>query len=167
MTEWLNIGVGIIQLFCAIAISVLALYLGFRTFNKITKDIDEVKELARGNVAMGILVAAIFVAIALVVQSGVQGIVVGAGKASADGIFTTDGIIDLSFAVFQLVAGVLLAAGAIYLALKIFIRLNDQIDEFNEIKKGNIAVALMMAGMILAVAVIVHTGVIGITKALL
>jgi uncharacterized membrane protein YjfL (UPF0719 family) len=36
-----------------------------------------------------------------------------------------------------------------------------------EIKKGNVAVALMMAGVIVSTAIIIQSGVIGITSALL
>jgi hypothetical protein len=41
---------------------------------------DYEKELSKGNPAVGIIVAAVFVAIALVVQSGVSGLSVGIGK---------------------------------------------------------------------------------------
>ncbi|MFY9799971.1 MAG: DUF350 domain-containing protein [Methanoregula sp.] len=41
------------------------------------------------------------------------------------------------------------------------------VDEFEEIRKGNVAVALEMGGVIIAVAVIIQSGVIGITAALI
>jgi len=40
-------------------------------------------------------------------------------------------------------------------------------DEYAELKKGNVAVALMMAGVIVATAIIIQSGVIGITSALI
>ncbi|MDP3105172.1 MAG: DUF350 domain-containing protein, partial [Candidatus Methanoperedens sp.] len=65
---------GIIQLVIAILLAVAALYIGFSVMGRITKGIDEEKELAKGNTAIGILVASVFVSIGLVVQSGVTGI---------------------------------------------------------------------------------------------
>lgn len=161
-----NAVIGIIQLIIAVILAVVALYIGFSVFGKITKDVDEQKELAKGNVAFGIVVAAIFVAIAVVVQSGVAGISVGIGKASALGFTSVDGMIAISVAIIQLVLGVLLAVGAIYLALNILDKLTKGVEEFEELKKGNVAVALEMAGVIIAVALIIQSGIVGITTAL-
>jgi uncharacterized membrane protein YjfL (UPF0719 family) len=161
-----NAAVGIIQLIIAVILAVVALYIGFSVFGKITKDVDEQKELAKGNVAFGIVVASIFVAIAVVVQSGVAGISVGIGKASALGFTSVDGLIAISVAIIQLVLGVLLAIGAIYLALNIFDKFTKELQEFEELKKGNVAVALEMAGVIIAVALIIQSGIVGITTAL-
>ena len=161
-----NAAVGIIQLIIAVILAVVALYIGFSVFGKITKDVDEQKELAKGNVAFGIVVSSIFVAIAVVVQSGVAGISVGIGKASALGFTSVDGLIAISVAIIQLILGVLLAIGAIYLALNILDKLTKGVEEFAELKKGNVAVALEMAGVIIAVALIIQSGIVGITTAL-
>jgi uncharacterized membrane protein YjfL (UPF0719 family) len=59
-----------------------------------------------------------------------------------------------------------LAVWIIYLALNIFDKLTKGIDEFEEIRKGNVAVALEMAGVVVATAIIVQSGVIGITSSL-
>jgi uncharacterized membrane protein YjfL (UPF0719 family) len=161
-----NVVVGLIQLIISIIFAVLALYIGFAVLSKINKNMDEEKEIARGNVAVGIIVASVFVAIALVVQSGVSGLSVGINKALNEGIFTVDGLLAIGTAFIQLILGIVLAVGAIYLALYILDKLTKGVDEFEEIKKGNIAVALMMGGVIIAVAVIIQSGVIGITAAL-
>jgi uncharacterized membrane protein YjfL (UPF0719 family) len=167
MVLLLNAAVGIVQLVIAILFAVVALYIGFLVLGWITKGIDEEKELAKGNAAVGILVASVFIAIALVVQSGVSGLSVGINKALSLGIFTPDGIITVVVAIVQLVLGIILAIGGIYLALNILDRLTKGVEEFEELKKGNVAVALEMAGVIIAVAVIIQTGVIGITTAIL
>jgi uncharacterized membrane protein YjfL (UPF0719 family) len=161
-----NVAVSLFQLIISIIFAVIALYLGFAVMSKITRDINEEKELARGNVAIGIVVASVFVAIALVVQSGVSGLTVGINKALSAGLFSLDGLVAISIAIIQLVLGIILAVVSIYLALNILDRLTENVHEFEEIKKGNIAVALEMAGMIIAVAVIIQSGVIGITAAL-
>lgn len=162
-----NALVGIFQLIVAIIFAVIALYIGFWTLGKITKGIDEEKELAKGNTAVGIIVAAVFVAIAIVVESGVKGLSAGIGKAISVGIFSTDGMIAIGLSIFQLILGIALAVGAIYLALNILDKLTKGVDEFEELKKGNVAVALEMAGVIIAVAVIIQSGVLGITAAII
>lgn len=164
---WANAIVGIVQLLIAIILAVVALYIGFSVLSKITKGIEEEKELAKGNAAVGIVVAAVFFAIAIVVQSGVSGVSLGIAKAMSVGLFSVDGFVAISVAILQLVLGIVLAVAAIYLALNILDRLTKGVNEFEELKKGNVAVALEMAGVIVAVAVIIQSGVIGITTALL
>ena len=166
MVMLMNAVLGLVQLVIAILFAVIALYIGFSVLNWITRGIDEEKELAKGNVAVGILVASVFVAIALVVQSGVSGLSVGLNKALSIGILTGDGISAVVIAILQLILGIVLAIGAIYLALNILDRLTRGVEEFEELKKGNVAVALEMAGVIIAVAVIIQSGVIGITAAI-
>ena len=159
--ELANAFLGLIQLVIAIILAVVALYIGFSVFSRITKGMDEEKELARGNPAIGIIIASIFFAIALVVQSGIAGISVGIMKALAGDWLA------IVASLIQLILGIILAIGAIYLALNILDRLTKGVDEFEEIKKGNVAVALMMAGVIVSTAIIIQSGVIGITSALL
>jgi len=162
-----NAVVGLIQLLISILFAVVALYIGFFVLSKINKNIDEEKELAKGNAAVGIIVAAVFVAIALVVQSGVSGLSVGINKAISVGILSVDGLLAIGISFIQLILGIVLAVGAIYLALNILDKLTKGVEEFEEIKKGNVAVALEMGGVIIAVAVIIQSGVIGITAALI
>ena len=86
--------------------------------------------------------ASVFVAIALVVEYGVMGLSAGINKALSLGIFSPDGLILVGMAVLQLIPGIALAIAAIYLALKIIDKLTRGVEEFEELKKGNVAVAL-------------------------
>lgn len=161
-----NAVVGLVQLVVAIVFAVMALYIGFWTLARIMSSINMEQELAKGNAAVGIIVAVVFIAIAIVVESGIRGLSAGIGKALSEGIFSLNGIIAIGLSIFQLVVGIALAVAAIYLALNILDKLTKGVEEFEELKKGNIAVALEMAGVIIAVAVIIQSGVLGITAAL-
>ncbi len=165
--EIVNAVVGIIQLVIAIILAVVALYIGFSVLGKITKGIDEQKEIAKGNTAVGILVASVFIAIGIVVQSGVSGISVGISQAMKAGLLSPVGIAIIFVSIVQLILGIVLAIVAIYLALNILDKLTKGIEEFEELKKGNVAVALEMAGVIITVAIIIQSGVMGITAALI
>lgn len=155
-----SIIIGIVQLIIAIILAVVSLYIGFAMLDRMTSKIDEEKELAKGNVAIGILVASIFVSIAIVVQSGVEGVSVGLRGAIDGNIYL------LIASIIQLMLGMILAIVGIYLSLNIFDKLTKGIDEFEEIRKGNVAVALEMAGVVIAVALIIQSGVLGITSSL-
>jgi uncharacterized membrane protein YjfL (UPF0719 family) len=164
----INAVVGIIQLVIAIILAVVALYIGFSVFGRITKGIDEQKELAKGNIAIGILVASVFFAIGIVVQSGVTGISGGLKAAmQADTLLSFNGLMPIILALIQLILGIVLAIAAIYLALNVLDKLTEGIEEFEELKKGNVAVALEMAGVIITTAIIIQSGVQGITAALI
>ena len=152
--------IGIVQLIIAIILAVVSLYIGFAMLDRMTSKIDEEKELAKGNVAIGVLVASIFVSIAIVVQSGVAGVSIGLRDAIDGNIYS------LVASVIQLMLGMILAIAGIYLSLNVFDKLTKEIDEFEEIRKGNIAIALEMAGVIIAVALIIQSGVLGITSSL-
>ncbi len=152
--------IGIAQLIIAIVLAVVSLYIGFALLDRLTKKIDEEKELTKGNVAVGILVASIFISIAIVVQSGVVGISTGLRDVVDGNIFS------LIASIIQLILGMILAVAGIYLSLNVFDRLTKGIDEFEEIRKGNVAVAVEMAGVIIAVALIIQSGVLGITSSL-
>ncbi|PKL65536.1 MAG: DUF350 domain-containing protein [Methanomicrobiales archaeon HGW-Methanomicrobiales-3] len=161
-----NAVVGLVQLVVAIVLAVMALYIGFWTLARIMSSINMEQELAKGNAAVGIIVAVVFIAIAIVVESGIRGLSAGIGKALGVGLLSIDGIIAIGLSIFQLVIGIALAVAAIYLALNILDKLTKGVEEFEELKKGNVAVALEMAGVIIAVAVIIQSGVLGITAAL-
>lgn len=156
---------GLFQLVISLIFTVLALYLGFAILKRITLEMTAELELARGNTAAGILVASVFTGIALVVQSGVSGITIGINKALVSGPLSPDGFVAIGTATLQLILGIILAVVSIWLALRILDRLTGSTPNFEEIKRGNVAVALEMAGMIITVAVIVQSGVIGITAA--
>ena len=162
-----SVAVGVGQLVIAILFSVLALYLGFAVMSRFPHNIYVEKELETGNTAVGIVVAAVFIAIALVVESGVSGLSGGINKALIIGIFTGDGLVVMIVSFIQLIFGVVLAVAAIYVALNLFGRLTENVEEFRELKNGNIAVALEMAGIVITVAVIIQAGVIGITTSLI
>ena len=161
-----NIAVGLVQLVVSIVFAVLALYIGFALHSKMTHTTDTERELLHGNVAVAIIVAAVFIAIAIVVESGVSGLAVGIDRGFEIGIFTGDGMLMVGVALVQLIIGIVLAVGAISLALLVLEKLASGMKIFEELRKGNIAVALAMAGVIIAVAVIIQSGVLGITSAL-
>ena len=127
-----NVIIGITQLIISIILAVVSLYIGFAMLGRLTSTIDEEKELAKGNTAVGILVASIFVSIAIVVQSGITGISTGLRNAIAGNIYS------LVASVAQLVLGIILSVVVFYLALNIFDKLTKGIDEFEEIRKGNV-----------------------------
>jgi uncharacterized membrane protein YjfL (UPF0719 family) len=157
--------IGLIQLVISIVLAVVALYAGFFTFNRIAKGIDIQAELKRGNIAMGILIASVFIGISVVVISCIQGILVGLNKIFADGVLNMNDSLDVASSFLDLFLGVLLAIGSVYLAIQVFAYLFRRTDMITAIENGNSTIAFIVAGMILAVSVIFRIGVLAIVTA--
>lgn len=153
----MGVGIGVVQLIVGLILAIASIYIGLSMFGKFTKGIDEEEELKKGNVAVGILQAAIILSIANVVQSGVVGLT---GALTLG--FSVNAIIA---GVIQLLVGIILAVVAIYMAINVLDKITKGIDEMAEIKKGNVAVAILMAGVLIAVSFVVQAGVSGIARA--
>ncbi len=61
--DWTIIGVN----FLYAALGVLLMWLSYRLFDRLTPEVDFAAELKKGNVAVAIFIAALFIAIALIV----------------------------------------------------------------------------------------------------
>ena len=145
---------GFLQLILGLVFAAFSIFLGVRLFDRLTKDVDELEELRRGNVAVGILLAAVVITIANIVQSGVGGLSAATLSGSVDAI--VGGIV-------QLLISLVLAVVAIYLALSIFGRVTKGIDEEAELRRGNVAVAVLLSGFLIAVSLVIQSGVSSIS----
>lgn len=146
-----NVGASIIQFLIGLILAIFSVYLGIRVLDVLTKDLNEWKEIKKGNTAMGILVAAVVLSVAVVVESGVSSIPLAtAGQTTAAGF-----AIGLLASFVNLVIGVVAAMIGIYFAVTIFDQLTGDIDEFKELKKGNVAVAILLGAVLLAVSFVI------------
>jgi uncharacterized membrane protein YjfL (UPF0719 family) len=144
----------------AIIVAGLITFLSVWLFERSTRDIDEWAELLRGNPAVGIVLAAIVVAIGLIVRPGLQGPLISADVGNARPAYET--LVNI----VGLTIGLIAAIVAVGLSLWVFTRLTGGLNEWAEIANGNQAVAIMMAGVILAVALLVATSVDRVVVAL-
>ncbi len=154
----IGLGMGVLQLIVGLVLAIASIYIGLSVFGKFTKGIDEEEELKKGNVAVGILLAAVILSIANVVQSGVVGLTIA--------LTAEPSIPALVGGIIQVLVGIVLAVVAIYIAINVLDKITKGIDEMAELKKGNVAVAILMAGVLLAVSFVVQAGVSGIARAI-
>jgi uncharacterized membrane protein YjfL (UPF0719 family) len=141
------------QLAAAIILSAITAYLAFYLFQWFTRDLDEWEELRRGNAAVGIDLGAIVIAVAIVLR---RALIVDTAMWDVGG--------DLFFRVLlaqalQLAVGLVLSVVTLALALYLFAALTRGIDEVQEIKNGNLAIAGLLAGVVIGVGLMVSQGV--------
>ncbi|MBM3977839.1 MAG: DUF350 domain-containing protein [Planctomycetes bacterium] len=156
-----GLGVALVSLVISLGLAMYAIKLAIASFDTLTKDIDEQAELKKGNMAVGILLAAVIYAIANVISSGVAGLT-NAIRPELSWTFVISVVVGL----VNLVIGIKIATFAVSLAIKVLDKITVDIDEMKEIQKGNAAVAVVIAGVLIAVSFIIREGVEGISSIL-
>jgi len=154
--DWVYPALLFAQLLIAIVMGAVATYLSIVLFDRATRGIDEWEELKRGNVAVGIVLGAMVVAVVSVLRPAlkmpIQGWDVGSLRV----------LIALGVEAVQLLVGLVLAVLSILFSVWLFDRLTTRLDEWAELKRGNVAVAALLAGVMLAVSLLVGVALEGI-----
>ena len=140
------IGMAFIRLVLGIVFAVVALYMATWVLGKLTKEFKEWEEIAKGNYAVAVYIAGIFISVAIIVGPGISG------------LFRT---LDL--------AGIILGFLQLILALGLSTlgKLIKTIDVWTELKNKNVAVGIVAAAIVIAVGTIVSQGVESIILAIL
>ena len=141
------------QLVVAIILSAIAAYLAFFLFQWFTRGLDEWAELRAGNPAVGIVLGAIVVAVAIVLRPA---LVV---NSAAWDVGHEPFLRVLLAEALQLAVGLVLAVATLALAIALFSALTRGIDEIEELQKGNLAIAGLLAGVVLGVGLMVSQAV--------
>ena len=137
------------QLAIALVLSAIVAYLAFYLFQWFTRDIDEWDALRQGNLAVGIVLGAMLVGVAIVLRPTlvVDSSTWDVGARLFIPVLVTEAL--------QVALGLVFALVALALALALFVALTRGLDEVQELKSGNLSVATLLAGVILAVALLV------------
>ncbi len=137
------------QLALAIVLSALAAYLTFYLFQVFTRDLDEWEALRQGNPAVGLVLGAIVVSVAIVLRPALV-----VDTASWDAGSTAFYKVLLAEAL-QVAIALVLAVLVLALALWIFAGLTRGIDEIRELEKGNLAIAGLLSGIVIGIGLMV------------
>ena len=161
-TLFVGLLIAVVQLIVGLVLAIGSVYLGLRMFDKLTQGTDEMAELKKGNVAIAILLGAIIFAIANVVESGVSALT----QNMTPNLSVMELLAALIIGIVNLFIGLVLAVFSIYVAISVLDKITVGIDEFRELRKGNVAVAIMMAAVLFAVSFVIRGAVAGMTAAL-
>ncbi|MFH0737965.1 MAG: DUF350 domain-containing protein [Candidatus Micrarchaeota archaeon] len=142
------ISIALLRIVAALVLSAGTLYSGMRLLDGLTSGIDEWKEIKKGNVAIGILFASVMASLMLLVGPAIYALAayLGLGGDAVSMLIVFLKML-LNFIIFQILGIVV-----IFLTLNLVDRITPDIDEFAELKKGNIAIAVVMASALLLVA---------------
>lgn len=159
--------VSLFEFALTVVMSVLILYVNTVSMSRMHKDYNEFEELKKQNVAVAILLASLLFSTALMVQKGI-GPVISLVRL----YFLTphdEGFALWKMALFsvsQFVLVFVLALFTVSFALRFYSKLTADLHEGDELKKGNVAVGIVLAAVVLVVAMYVSEGIGAVTKAL-
>ncbi len=141
-----------VQFLVAIVAAAIVAYLSVWLFNKATRNIDEWNELRKGNLAVGVILGAMIIGVGMVLRPALAPLALNLDATAADAMayrILLHGV--------QVLVGIVLAVVSLGFSLWIFTRLTGSIDEWAEIGRGNVAIAAVLAGVIIATALITST----------
>ncbi len=148
------VGLAFLRLVLAIIFAVVGLYIASWVLGKLTKEIDEWKEIGKGNNAVAIYMAGIFISVAIIIGPGIIG------------LFRTLDLIGIVLGFAQLVLALTLAVVMQYIGLSVLSKLTKGVEQWKELKNGNVAIGIVMAAIVIAIATIVAKGVESIIAAI-
>ena len=140
------------QFVISVVVAAAAAYLSIWLFDKMTRNIDEWNELRKGNLAVGIVLGAIIIGVGIVLRPALAPLALNLDATPVDAVAYR---ILLHGA--QVIVGLILAVVSIGVSLWVFTRLTGTIDEWAEIGRGNVAISAVLAGVIVATALIIST----------
>jgi uncharacterized membrane protein YjfL (UPF0719 family) len=150
----------IITLFISLALAMKAVQVAMSMFDKLTPGVDEWEEMKKGNVAIGLLMAAVIYSVANVIGSGVSALTAALVNPKLELSYA----LSIVVGVVNLLIALWIATYVVGLTVKILDKMTKNIEEMAEIAKGNVAVSIMVTGVLISVSHIVAQGVEGISK---
>ncbi len=159
MTSW--IAISLARLVVIGIAAAIGLYLSVVLFQVLTPGVDAWREIARGNTAVGSVMAAVMVAVAIVVLPIVsvplEGLDIGPGAAVT--ILLVDGL--------RILFGMGVAVLAVVLSAALNNLMTGPINEKLELQRGNLAVGILQAGVIVATALVISAPAAALVRGLL
>ncbi len=159
--------VSMFEFVLSVVMSGIIIYLTYRVFIRANPDFNMETEIKNGNSAVGILVASILFSASMILQKGIAAIVgmfrLYISAPAENGLALWQLCL---IAAGNLVLSLALAVITISLTLRLFGKLAKRIEPGKELQKGNIAMGILLASIVLIASLYVGEGVSAISKAL-
>ncbi|MGB9635655.1 MAG: DUF350 domain-containing protein [Thermoplasmata archaeon] len=154
---WAIVG-GLLQLIIGIGLAITAIYLGLNVLSRLMPEINLWKEIKNGNYAVGVVAAGVVIAYTNVITSGIRGMTTA--------ITTNPSLLGFVAALISVAIGILLASLGVTLAFMALDKLTKDIDEKKELQSKNLAVGILIAGILYGVSSMIAAAVSGIGGAI-
>jgi uncharacterized membrane protein YjfL (UPF0719 family) len=160
--------IALVQITVSLVVGIFLIYFASKVFQSLTRGIKDIEELKQNNIAVAILNAAIVLSLIIVVRNSVDSsITVFANTLRNPSAIFTDYIEMSLIMIGQIVLSSIIAFSAIYIGLKIFMRLTKDLDELLEIKNNNVAVSILLSVILVSLSLLLQPGIIALLDALI
>ncbi len=152
----------------SILLSILVIFSSYKGFLWMSPQMDAEAEIHKGNAAVAIMLASLMAGSALIMRQSIYPVVsiLMVGLTGESG--GAWGALRLAgYAAGHLAFGFLLSVACVQLSLKSFEKLTGDLDEEEAIRKGNVAVAVLLAAVVLILSTYMEQGVSALTKSLI
>lgn len=157
------------ELGLTVVMAVMVVYATLRALIRSNTDFDEDKELAKGNVAVGILVASLLIASANIMYQAFEPVAAMIRRHLTPGVAAGDPWKLALAAVGNLVLAFVVVVATMSFSLRLFGRLTRSkgMRAGKELEKGNVAVGILLAAVVFIVSLFVGEGVKALSKAIM
>jgi len=162
--------VSVLELILAVVMAVLVVYLTLRAMIRTNTDFDSDREILKGNVGVGLLVAALLLASANIMHQAFKPV------ADTVHLYLTSPLVEktqqwklLLYALGNLTLAYFIVVGTLSISLRLFGRLakTKNTRPGLELQKGNVAIGVILSSFVLIVSLFVGEGVSALSKALI
>lgn len=163
----IRILVSLFEFSLMVVMSAFVIALTYRIFVKANPDFHMGEEIKKGNVSVGILMAAILVSASYILMAGTESSIAMfrmhmlAPSEENESMLRILGLI-----VAHLSISMLLAVISISVTLRMFGRLERELRAGKELQKGNVAVGVLLSAVVVISSMYVREGVSALSKAL-
>jgi uncharacterized membrane protein YjfL (UPF0719 family) len=165
--NWTTMLLALFEFVLSAALGLLVVYVNYRMFIATNPDYDAEEEMKKNNVGVAMLLAALLVTAGLIVREGVYPVT------NLVRLYVTSPVEYVKgWQLALLILGHLglvfvVAVYTISLSLRFWGKLTPNINEGAELKKGNLAVGIVLAGVVAVMALFISDGISRLTKSLI
>jgi uncharacterized membrane protein YjfL (UPF0719 family) len=154
----LLVAVGLSKVVFGGLVAALGIWLAFRGLNRLLGT-DPTVDLEKGNVAAGIVHAASLLALGLLVQNAVNATFDAVDLTFRGPSLQPLALVRLSFfALMHVGVSLLVSTGVLALGVVLFDKMTPGLDELAEVRRGNVALALVLAAILIVFALLTAPG---------
>ncbi|MEM3381226.1 MAG: DUF350 domain-containing protein [Candidatus Bathyarchaeia archaeon] len=142
---------------------IIGVYVASKAVDRLTVELNEWDEVRKGNIAVAVYFVGVLLSVGVIITPSIAGLYNMLPKI-ASGALPYQAIIP---PVNSVILSIIIAVIVQYIGIRTFTRITRGINEWGELKRGNVAVGLMMAGTLVVVGLIVAQIVEGFIRVLI
>ena len=130
---------------------IMSLYTASKAVDRLTMGLDEWDEIKKGNVAVAIYFVGALLSVGLIIAPSIVGLYLQISKIAAQNLIA----LALVTPIVRLLLSLIIAIIAQYVGIRAFTRMTKGIDEWAELRRRNVAVGVIMAGILIVMGLVV------------